>query len=93
MTGVREAIVTVELMETGQLTVESYESSWARDPYDPSYRGVDRSVLRFVSDDDCYDDRIPDHPLSKVRRVLTLIPTSVAVDSSRSDTGSPWRTP
>ena len=72
-TGVREAVVTVELMETGKLTVADFERSWAKDPYDPSYRGVDGNVLRFMSDDECYDERFPDHPLSKVRRVLTLL--------------------
>jgi len=76
-TGIREAVITAELMEAGQLTLEGYEQSWAQDPYDPSYRGVDRSVLRFVSDDPRYDGRFPDHPLSKVRRVLAALPASV----------------
>lgn len=76
VTGVREATVTSRMLEAGQLTLESYEASWARDPYDPSYRGVDRSTLRYVSDADQYDDEFPDHPLTKVRgelrRLLTI---------------------
>jgi len=51
------------------------------DPYDADYRGVDGSVLRFVSDDECYDDGFPDHPLSKVRRLLAAIPISSRVGS------------
>jgi len=74
-TGVREALVTDELMKTGKLTTQDYERSWAQDPYDASYHGVDRSVLRFVSDDECYDSRFPEHPLSKIRRVLAALPT------------------
>jgi hypothetical protein len=85
-TGVREAVVTAELMNAGKLTIQDYERSWARDPYDPGYRGVDRSVLRFISDDECYDDRFPEHPLSKVRRVLATLPSSVQVGSSGSGT-------
>lgn len=76
-TGVREAMITAELLQAGQLTVSDYEHSWAQDPYEPSYRGVDQRVLRFMSDDEAYDDRFPDHPLSKVRRVLAALPEAV----------------
>jgi hypothetical protein len=72
-TGVREAVVTAELMQSGQMTLEQFKTSWARDPYDPDYAGVDRSVLRFVSDADVHDARFPDHPLSVVRRVITSL--------------------
>jgi hypothetical protein len=54
-TGVREAIVTGEMLEAGTLTLESYETSWAQDPYDPQYRGVDRSTLRYMSDAEEHD--------------------------------------
>jgi hypothetical protein len=80
-TGVREAVVTSELMNAGKLTLQDYECSWAQDPYDVSYRGVDRSVLRFVSDDECYDEQFPEHPLPKVRRILATLPASVQVAS------------
>jgi hypothetical protein len=83
-TGVREAIVTTELMSAGRLTIEDYRRSWAQDPYDANFSGVDRSVLRFVSDDESYDERFPEHPLSKVRRVLVILPSSVKIDSGSS---------
>jgi hypothetical protein len=67
-TGVREAVIAGQLMNSGRLTVESYETSWAQDPYDPSYRGVDRSTLRYLSDGEEYDRMFPEHPLTKVRR-------------------------
>jgi hypothetical protein len=67
-TGLREAIVTERLLESGQLTLDSYESSWARDPYEAEYAGVDRSTLRYLSDAVEYDVEFPDHPLTKTRR-------------------------
>jgi len=76
-TGVREAVITAELLQAGRLTITDYEQSWAQDPYEPTYGGVDRSVLRFRSDDDAYDPRFPNHPLSKVRRVLAALPEAV----------------
>ena len=78
-TGVREAIITAELFNEGSLTIEDYEHAWAKDPYDPGYHAVDRSALRFVSDDESYDERFPEHPLSKVRRILAALPSSVHI--------------
>ena len=69
-TGIREALVTESLFAQGNLTVEGYEESWACDPYEPHYQGVDRSTLRYMSDDASYDTEFPTHPLSKVRQVL-----------------------
>jgi hypothetical protein len=86
MTGVREAVVTAELFQAGTLTLETYEHSWAQDPYEPAYRGVDQSVLRFVSDDTIYDDRFSDHPLSKVRRVLAAL-SSLDADGGAATAG------
>ncbi len=84
MTGAREAIVTTQLLDAGRLTIEEYKRSWAQDPYDANYAGVDRSVLRFVSDDECYDEQFPEHPLSKVRRVLATLPSAVRIESGLS---------
>jgi hypothetical protein len=72
-TGIREAHITLDLMNKGKLTLESYKASWAQDPYDSSYCGVDRSILRFLSDDESYDQLFPQHPLSKVRRELNRL--------------------
>jgi hypothetical protein len=81
--GLREAIVTASLMKSGKLTVEDYERCWAQDPYEPAYHGVDRIVLRFMSDDESYDEQFSWHPLSKVRRVLAVLPRAVQFDSQR----------
>ena len=76
-TGVREAVVTATLMNEGNLAPQDYEQTWAQDPYEPAYRGVDKSVLRFMSDDEAYDEKFPQHPLSKVRRVLATLSNEV----------------
>lgn len=80
-TGVREAVVTANLMNEGKLNLEEYELRWAQDPYEPTYGGVDRSVLRFMSDDESYDAQFPQHPLSKVRRILLRLPANVEYSS------------
>lgn len=80
-TGVREAVVTANLLNEGKLRIEEYELRWAQDPYEPAYRKVDRSVLRFISDDESYDEQFTRHPLSKVRRILAELPSNVKYNS------------
>ena len=80
LTGVREAIVTAELLQRGELTLESYEQSWAQDPYDANYSGIERRKLRYESDDERYDLRFPEHPLSRVRNALRELAHRVTVD-------------
>jgi hypothetical protein len=69
ITGLREAEVAARLHGAGHL-IGAYEESWAQDPYEPSYSGVDRSTLRCLSDSAEYDDDFPDHPLTKMRGEL-----------------------
>ena len=61
------------------MTFESYQAGWAQDPYDPTYNGVDRRTLCYMSDDERYDDAFAGHPLSKVRRLLREIPGHAVV--------------
>ena len=86
--GLREAIVTGNLIKAGKLNLDDYERCWAQDPYEPAYQGVDRIVLRFVSDDKSYDDQFPWHPLSKVRRVTADLPENVRFDSQKASNSS-----
>jgi hypothetical protein len=80
MTGVREAVVTSQLFTEGKLSPNEYEGRFAQDPYEPSYHGVDRKVLRFMSDDERYDETFPEHPLSKVRRLQAILASHVKYD-------------
>lgn len=72
-TGVREAVVTSELMETaGPSERRQWEQNvipieWKFERYEPGSRG---DLAYLLSDDDKYDPRFPDHPLSRVRRWL-----------------------
>jgi hypothetical protein len=79
----REPIVAERLLKAGKLTVQSYESSWARDPYEPKYRGVDRSTLRYLSDGVEYDAEFPEHPLMKTRRELARL-VAIRIPSPRA---------
>jgi hypothetical protein len=82
VTGLREAIVTSNLISEGKLKPEEYEERWGQDPYDPAFRSVvDRSLLRFISDDESYDQQFPRHPLSKVRQTLATIAKNVDYSS------------
>jgi hypothetical protein len=86
-TGVREAVVTATLISEGKLRPEEYELRWSQDPYEPAYHGVDRSVLRFISDDENYDEQFPQHPLSKIRYALAALPRNVVYDSVADGAG------
>jgi serine/threonine protein kinase len=76
--GAREAAVSAEFLNNCRLTADDYFSSWNRDPYEPRYAGVERSALRSIADDERYDERFPDHPLSKVRRLLKMLPETIS---------------
>ncbi len=80
--------MTGNLIKAGKLNLDDYERCWSQDPYEPAYQGVDRTVLRFVSDDKSYDDQFPWHPLSKVRRVMADLPDNVRFDSQKASNSS-----
>jgi hypothetical protein len=75
-TGVREAMVLQELMQTArpserqQLANRIFPMEWKFERYEPGARG-DLSFV--VSDDEKYDPRFPDHPLTSVRRLLRRV--------------------
>jgi hypothetical protein len=83
VTGTREAAVTLDLVEKGQLEIDRDPSGatgkirgWFKDPYDPNYGGI---VLRSVSDHEMYDAAHPHHPLTRMRRKLKVIRDSLSV--------------
>jgi hypothetical protein len=82
LTGVREAVVAATLMRDGKLLPREYQQRWGNDPYDAASRDADPSLLRFMSDDESYDQEFPQHPLSKVRRMLATLANHVEYDSA-----------
>jgi hypothetical protein len=78
-TGVREAIVLDERVDDVKLP--SLEG-WQGDPYDPALRAP---LQRNLSDAAEYDAQFPDHPLSRLRRLLPrLSGTFHVVDEVRA---------
>jgi tetratricopeptide (TPR) repeat protein len=85
ITGEREALVTAYLAQAGELKLEHPTASqenrkvlgWFGDPYDPDYDGITTNVM---SDDDRLDYFLPDHPLSKVRKYLKEIQSTLSID-------------
>jgi predicted outer membrane repeat protein len=90
-TGVREAIVTDELLRDGELEIERFDQDapdgstgrvkgWFKDPYDSSYAG---KALCSAADDEKHDARFPNHPLSKVRATLRHLQKTLRVAEGR----------
>lgn len=72
-TGKREGVVIASLLSRGSLRADPVTNSWlnfAADPYDPSVKG---SCLRNKADDEDYDRIFPDHPLTRTRKLLADI--------------------
>lgn len=85
--GIREALVTQELIGTAtdeqrkQLASNFFPMEWKFERYEPGTRG---SWAYQLSDDEKYDQRFPDHPLSRVRRWLRRIEKTFQVTSVES---------
>ena len=94
-TGVREAVVTSQLLMRGELDLSGLTAGeskpvpipgWFRDPYDPGYDG---RVLHSLSDDARLDALFPDHPLSRIRSCLARIQRTMEFDASMPVTSGP----
>jgi hypothetical protein len=72
-TGIREALITSELSQTAGPSEQRQPAQnvipieWKFERYEPGTRG---DLAYLLSDDDKYDARFPDHPLSRIRRWL-----------------------
>ena len=83
MTGVRDALVTAQLLQQGQLDPTKRDANrrvegWFSDPYDSAFNAT---ALNSVADSEQYDALVPSHPLSKVRTTLRTIEKSLALAS------------
>jgi len=70
VTGMRDAVVLNEKMASGEITPDienGIRRGWMHDPYDSS---LDFGFAMNLSEDKQYDARFPNHPLSRVRRLL-----------------------
>jgi hypothetical protein len=79
MTGIREAMVLPEVLNAApddSFVVGAPPQGWLVDLYDSNLR---TQPLRNVSEDEKYDAKFPDHPLSRVRRLIRHLDSSLVV--------------
>jgi hypothetical protein len=91
-TGMREAVVLERFLAERDERVESGGvdnalDGWQRDPFDPSYQAP---LMRNLAEDEQYDAQFPKHPLSRVRRFLRSLYSTVLISDElkRTETWS-----
>jgi hypothetical protein len=77
--GDREFIME-KLMSSGKFKMGTFDG-WAEDPYQPSFKGP---ALRNKSEDEKYDAKFPDHPLSRCRKTLANVIATIKIDEAVS---------
>jgi hypothetical protein len=79
-TGSREVAVLGALLASGKLVMNESGNveGWSHDPYDASAKA---SLMRNIAEDESYDEQYPDHPLSRLRRILGQIQDSLRISS------------
>jgi len=78
-TGVREAVVLDEKLAAGEVKLDEKNgtiSGWMQDPYDSSIRDV---FARNKSEAMEYDQRFPEHPLSRLRRAMRRVQQTLRI--------------
>lgn len=85
-TGMREALVADQFMAQGSADGTPIDdiimADWARHPYTSTAHG---GLPRNQADDETWDERFPDHPLSRARRALRKLAPSVRLDQRFKD--------
>jgi hypothetical protein len=82
MTGLRDAEVLDMMLQSGTVRLDEPASTlvgWMQDPYDPEFVAP---VMRNLSEDPQWDDRFPDHPLSRCRRILEEAKASISLSEA-----------
>ena len=68
-TGIRDTVVLNEMLMNGEVTVgEDHLENWFEDPYNPNFK---KGTLMNKSEQEKYDSKFPDHPLSVARKAIT----------------------
>ncbi|WP_160136335.1 hypothetical protein [Chryseobacterium sp. c4a] len=75
ITGMRDAVILNNLIETGEVTIEEETiANWFEDPYDPDFK---QGTLMNKSELEKYDHEFPEHPLSVARSLLQSIAAEI----------------
>jgi hypothetical protein len=80
-TGIRDAVVLEEAFRDGRTSVEPDGitlTGWMQDPYDPAIRDGFHWNLSEARE---YDARFPNHPLSRLRRLLAHLEATLQVEN------------
>ncbi len=82
-TGMREAVIVSDLMSSGEkkITKEGIEG-WFEDPYAPEFS---EGTPMNMAEQEKYDERFPDHPLSLAREMMKQIKSTVTFSKSLYD--------
>ncbi len=80
-TGLRDNIVIGALLQEGKIQIETDGQirGWARDPYMEQWQAA---CLRNESDDEKYDEQFPDHPLSRLRKIIAHIKNTISFQAN-----------
>jgi hypothetical protein len=74
-TGMRDALIADELLASGEVKFgDNGLDHWFFDPYDNSYKS---GTLMNVSEQEMYDSRFPDHPLTQARKWISNLEKNV----------------
>jgi TPR repeat protein len=76
-TGVRDSVVMMEELQKQNGTASDIMEGWGADPYDPDSRA---ELQCNQADAEIYDEQFPDHPLSRLRRMMTTLQDSLELD-------------
>jgi hypothetical protein len=82
MTGLRDSVISAECMVSGAISLDLSTKSmvgWFCDPYDPS---GNYPCMPNISEQEKFDERFPDHPLSRCRRYLNRMQESLEFDKT-----------
>lgn len=78
-TGFRDTVVLDEQMKQGRVVIDADRqliTGWMQDPYEPT---LTDGFRRNLSEDEAYDVRFPDHPLSRLRPLLTRLQHTISL--------------
>jgi hypothetical protein len=79
ITGMRDTAIFSRLLQSGEVKFADgaeQPANWMGDPYDASLTG---SLARNRADDETFDALFPEHPLSRLRRLLRQISSSFTI--------------
>jgi hypothetical protein len=90
VTGMRESVIMGELLKKKEISIELETKSikgWMQDAYDPA---IAASWDWNKSESEEYDSRFPDHPLSRLRRMMSKIISTLRIEEAIKNEAKFW---